>query len=339
MNLNQRVEVLESLGIYMLSNNPQWLEAREEAYYKNPWFLPGFIDQAIQNIVNKFLTHESLKNIRDHYWVPLTNSDPKNIGIVMAGNIPMVGFHDMISVFLTGNYQTIKLSSKDNVLLPHLIQYLVNENPAAGEYFSYAENLKGCDGYIATGSNNSARYFEQYFSKYPHIIRKNRTSIAILDGTETEEELLALADDIQLYFGLGCRNITQIFVPDGYDFSPLLKALEKYDFLKDFHKYSHNYDYALTINLLNKKTYFTNGSIVLSPDNSPFSGIACLNYAYYHKKEDVIQTINKDEIQLIAGHGFIPFGQSQCPGFTDFADGIDTLEFLLSLNGKSAVTK
>ncbi|MFZ9660907.1 MAG: acyl-CoA reductase [Chitinophagaceae bacterium] len=250
----------------------------------------------------------------------------------MAGNIPLVGFHDSISVFLAGHHQTIKLSSKDNTLLPHLIQAMGNEHPILKNYFTIAEHLKGCDAYIATGSNNSARYFEQYFSKYPHIIRKNRTSIAILDGTESIEELGQLSDDIQLYFGLGCRNITQIFVPDGYDFNPLLKALEKYDFLKDFHKYNHNYDYALTINLLNKKMYHTNGSIMLSPDNSPFSGIASLNYAYYQSKEEVIHAINRDEIQLIAGHGFIPFGQAQCPTFTDFADGIDTLKFLISLN-------
>lgn len=320
------------MGQYMLSNDSTWLDVREDAYYKNPWFLPQFIDKAIKNIAINFLSADILNQIAALYQIPDTEYHPKNIGIVMAGNIPLVGCHDCITVFLSGHRQTIKLSSKDNVLLPHLIQVLTSRFPDSKEYFSFAENLKGCDAYIATGSNNSARYFEQYFSKYPHIIRKNRTSVAILDGTETEEELQALADDIQMYFGLGCRNITQIFVPDGYDFNPLLKALEKYDFLKDFHKYSHNYDYALTINLLNKKIYYTNGSIILSPDNSPFSGIASLNYAHYDSKEEVIKSLNREEIQLIAGHDFVPFGNAQSPGFTDFADGIDTLKFLMSLH-------
>jgi len=194
-----------------------------------------------------------------------------------------------------------------------------------------AEQLKGCDAYIATGSNNSARYFHQYFAKFPHIIRKNRTSVAILDSKETTGELDLLANDIQEYFGLGCRNVTQVWVPGGYDFTPLLDALKKYDYLADSHKYKHNYDYVLTINMMNNKAYMTNGSIVLSPNDSPFAGIANLNYAYYEKAEEVPGKLNPDEIQLIAGHGHTPFGQAQCPALTDFADGVDTLAFMTNL--------
>jgi hypothetical protein len=155
--------------------------------------------------------------------------------------------------------------------------------------------------------------------------------VAILDGTETTEELDLLADDIQEYFGLGCRNVTQVWVPAGYDFEPLLNALKKYDYLAEFHKYKHNYDYILTINMMNNKAYMTNGSIVLSPNDSPYAGIANLNYGYYAKAEDVPLTLNTDEIQVIVGHGHTPFGKAQCPSFTDFADGVDTLSFMTQL--------
>jgi hypothetical protein len=208
---------------------------------------------------------------------------------------------------------------------------MIHWEPGISSLVNYAERLTGCDAYIATGSNNSARYFHQYFARFPHIIRKNRSSVAIMDGTETPAELDLLADDIQEYFGLGCRNITQLWVPEGYDFLPMLAALKKYDYLMDSHKYRHNYNYVLTINIMNQKAYMTNGSIVLSPGTSPYSGISNLNYAYYTDKTDVISQLNPDEIQVISGHGFTPFGQAQCPSFTDFADGVDTMAFLTKL--------
>jgi hypothetical protein len=204
--------------------------------------------------------------------------------------------------------------------------------PETGTLIAFAESLKGCDAYIATGSNHSARYFEQYFARFPHIIRKNRTSIAILDGTETAAELDALADDIQLYFGLGCRNVTQVWVPEGYDFGPLLDALKKYDYLMDLHKYKHNYDYVLTLNMMNRQEYMTNGAIVLSPNTSPFSGISNLNYAYYKDLDTLVNSLDPDTLQVITGHGFTPFGQAQCPKFTDFADGVDTMKFMRQLD-------
>ncbi len=249
----------------------------------------------------------------------------------MAGNIPLVGFHDFLCVFLSGHKQHIKRSSKDQVLLTHLVGKMCGWEPAVLEFVEFAEQLRGCDAYIATGSNNTARYFHQYFNRFPHIIRKNRTSVAILDGTETEAELGMLADDIQEYFGLGCRNVTQLWVPKGYDFIPLLDALKKNDYLADAHKYKHNYDYVLTINMMNNKAYMTNGSIVLSPNESPYAGISNLNYAYYEEPEEVTTKLNPEEIQLIVGHGHTPFGKAQCPAFTEFADGVDTLGFLTNL--------
>ena len=336
MNLQDRIDILGRLKNYMLSGNEQWQEAKEKAFYENPWFLPAFIDMAVQRIADQWLNGQVLIEVCKKYGLPESGINAgdgiiKTVGIVMAGNIPLVGFHDFCCVFLSGHKQLIKWSSKDKVLLKHLRDTMIQWEPGVSSQVNDAERLTGCDAYIATGSNNSARYFHQYFDRFPHIIRKNRSSVAILDGTETREELDLLADDIQEYFGLGCRNITQVWVPEGYDFLPMLEALKKYDYLMDSHKYRHNYDYVLTINMMNQKAYMTNGSIVLSPGTSPYSGISNLNYVYYTDKTDVISQLNPDEIQVISGHGFTPFGQAQCPSFTDFADGVDTMAFLTKL--------
>jgi hypothetical protein len=208
---------------------------------------------------------------------------------------------------------------------------MIEWNPEIQKVVQFSEMLNGCNAYIATGSNNSARYFHQYFGKFPNIIRKNRTSIAILDGTETTEDLSLLADDIQLYFGLGCRNVTQVLVPEEYDFLPLLKALDKYDYLMDAHKYKHNYDYVLTINIMNNTKYKTNGSIVITPNPSPFSVISSLNYDQYINQESLVSNIEKEQLQVIIGHNYMPFGEAQRPSFFDFADGIDTMDFLSKL--------
>jgi hypothetical protein len=249
----------------------------------------------------------------------------------MAGNIPLVGFHDLLCVFLSGQKQRIKLSSKDNILIPHLVKVAMDEFNEVGEYIQFSEMLKGCDAFIATGTNNSSRYFEYYFGKHPNIIRKNRTSIAILDGSETTEELECLADDIQLYFGLGCRNITQVLVPEKYDFLPLLNALKKYDYFKDHDKYKNNFDYYLTIAIMNNQFYMTNDSILLKENESPFSPIGQLNYRYYKNIEAILKDINNNEIQTIVGKGFQQFGTAQKPGLEDFADGVNTMTFLQSL--------
>jgi len=192
--------------------------------------------------------------------------------------------------------------------------------------------LKGCDAYITTGSNNSARYFEYYFSKYPNIIRRNRTSVAVLDGTETPEELDKLADDVHLYFGMGCRNVTKIFIPKNYDFIPILSAFKKYDRFKDHHKYKNNYDYNLALHILNGKFYMTNESVILVESPSIFSPISQLNYEFYTRKKDVDESLRLLEyLQCAVGHGYIPFGQAQLPSLTDYADGVDTMKFLTSL--------
>lgn len=330
MKLQNRIEILRKLRDYLINNSEEWQQVKHTASIHNGWFTPSFIDLSINNIIERYLDENDL-----HAWIKdysiIDPSSPKNIGIVMAGNIPMVGFHDFLSVFISGHYQTIKLSEKDNQLLKHLLLKMYEWDSKMKEYAQFASLLKGCDAYIATGSNNSARYFEQYFAKYPSIIRKNRTSIAILDGTETNEYLEKLSDDIHLFFGLGCRNVTKIYVPEEYNFIPLLQSFHQYKYFADHHKYKNNYDYNLSIQLMNNRYYMTNESTLLVENDSLFSPISQLNYSFYNNKESLIENLKiQEEIQCIVGLD-IPFGMAQKPGLKDYADGIDTLDFLSKL--------
>ncbi len=333
MNLEQRIDLLTRLGDYMKSNEPSWEEAKQRASYENGWFIPEFVKMASQSIAGNYLRRDILEK-----WVAKYKIDPnepketKLVGIVMAGNIPLVGFHDLLSVFISGHRALIKPSSKDNVLIRHLVEKMAEWNPEVLKFIQFADSLNNCDAYIATGSNNSAGYFEYYFKKYPHIIRRNRTSVAVLTGEESKTELEQLADDVYLFFGLGCRNVTKIFVPQGYDFIPLLTALKKYDALTDHHKYKNNYDYNLAILLLNKKVYMSSGSVLLVEESSPFSPIAVLNYEHYDNKQMVTDAMKKSvDIQCIVGQDCIQFGRAQSPGIDDYADGVDTLAFLANL--------
>ncbi len=330
MNLQERKTLLERLGIYMLENDSEWQSVKRKAYSENQWFLPEFIDLAAKNIAERFISNRALNELIERYHIPAEIPAPKKIGIVMAGNIPMVGFHDLLCVIMSGHYALVKTSSKDQVLISHLVQKLKQWNPEAPVIL--AEMIKGCDAYIATGSNNSSRYFEYYFSRFPHIIRKNRTSVAVLTGKETKEELEKLADDVYLFFGLGCRNVTSILVPEGYDFVPLLDAFRKYNHLAENHKYKNNYDYNLAIHILNNTYYMTNGSILLVEDASPFSRISQLHYSYYTNEQEARDSLkNNVDIQCVVNEGSTRFGQSQVPGICDYADGVDTMAFLKAL--------
>lgn len=332
MNLQQRTDLGKRLGEYILSADPQWMAAKQKASIDNGWFTPEFVDLATNNIAKAMLEPSALAAWTSQYSIPATNHQPKNVGIVMAGNIPLVGFHDFLSVFISGHRQTIKASSKDEVLIKHLVQQLHAWEPATESLINFQPMLKGCDAYIATGSNNSARYFDYYFGKYPHLIRRNRTSVAILNGNETIEELALLADDVYQYFGLGCRNVTKLYIPEHYDFVPLLETFRKYTHLADHHKYKNNYDYQLAILILNKQFYMTNSSIILHENAALFSPISVLHYSFYNNENEVMAGLQGNEdVQCIVGKQSIPFGQSQQPGLTDYADGADTLQFLLDL--------
>jgi len=331
MNINERIDLLVKLGNYLLLNDEALQLAKQKAQAQNAWFTQEFIDLAIKNIAENFLNKDLLKDWISEYGINDT-IQPKKVGIIMAGKIPLVGFHDFLCVFISGHKAVIKPSSKDEVLIKHLAQKIIEWNKEAEAFVLFAENLKNCDAYIATGSNNSSRYFEYYFGKYPNIIRSNKTSAAILKGDESENELALLANDIQLYFGMGCRNVTHVFVPVNYDFVPLLEALKKYDYFKDFHKYKNNYDYQLALLILNHKFYMTNDSILLTENESVFAPVSQLNYSFYNDEESIEEGLTADEdIQCIVGKNFIPFGKSQSPALTDYADGIDTMQFLKQL--------
>jgi hypothetical protein len=251
------------------------------------------------------------------------------VGIVMAGNIPMVGFHDLLSTLIAGHTAVVKRSSKDQVLMDFIIASLIKINSAFEAQILVQEQLKNCDAYIATGGNTAGNYFEYYFGKFPHIIRKNKTSIAILDGTETLAELAALADDCMLYYGMGCRNVTQIWVPDGYDFIPFLNALKKYNYLQDQHKYKHNYDYQLALLMMRKQLYMDSGGVLMSENPSPFAAISQIHYQQYPLGTS--PTFNIDEIQCVVGKNHLPFGSLQKPLLAQYADGVDSLAFLSGL--------
>jgi hypothetical protein len=332
MTLQTRIQILLRLREFFLEPNEAWLDCQERACRENPWFIPEFVELSIKNIADNFLPEEALNSWISHYSLSETNSHPKNIGLVMAGNIPLVGFHDLLCCFITGHKTTIKPSSKDSVLIKFIVSEMVSWNNEVANLIQFAENLKGCDAYIATGSNNTSRYFEYYFGKYPHIIRKNRTSVAILDGTESTEELDALADDIQLYFGLGCRNVTKIYVPENYDFLPLLNVLRKYEHYIDYHKYKHNYDYHLAILIMSNRYYMNNDSIILTENLAAYSPVSQIHYEKYTDKSNVFNALKgNEEIQCIVGHEQLAFGTAQSPSLFDYADGIDTMRFLTGI--------
>ncbi len=331
MNLQQRVEILSQLGEYISAQSPEWQAACQRAEQQNNWFTQAFIQTSANAIVKNFLQLPQLQAWADAYQLDDT-IQPKTVGIIMAGNIPLVGFHDFLCVFVSGHKQVCKLSSKDDVLLKHLVQKMIEWNPDTANHVAFNSMLKNCDAYIATGSDNSSRYFEYYFGRYPSIIRKNRTSAAILNGNETAEELSLLADDIMLYFGLGCRNITKLYVPRGYNFVPLLDALRKYQWMFEHHKYRNNYDYQLAIYLMNNIYYMTNDCIVLVENDQLFSPIGSLHYSFYESVDDVLTTLkNNEQVQAVAGIGHLPFGQVQNPSLMDYADGVDVLTFLQKL--------
>lgn len=329
MNLLRRIALLEQLGKYMMSDEEAWALAKEEAYIKNPWFLPEFINLSIKNIAEQFLQKDILTQWIERYQF----KEPaylKNVGVVMAGNIPLVGFHDFLCVFITGNKCVVKTSSKDDVLIKHLTERITEWEPEATQYIEYAELLKNCDAYIATGSNHTAGFFEYYFRKYHSLIRRNKTSAAILIGNETEDELDALADDVHLYFGMGCRNVTKLYVPEGYNFEPLLNVFKKYHYFSDLHKYKNNYDYNLALHLLNNEYYMSTGSLLVTENKNLFSPISELYYECYADRQAIVEELQANQdIQCITGKEFIPFGHAQCPVVDQYADGEDTIAFLL----------
>ncbi len=331
MNLAERITLMVKLGEYLMEDSEELKTAKQKAFEQNKWFTEEFINFSFKQISTHYLNREKLESWVHHYHID-DNIGPKKIGIVMAGNIPLVGFHDFLCVFITGHHQSIKLSEKDDVLLKHLVEKLVAWNPKVSNVVHIASLLKDCDAYIATGSNNSARYFHHYFGKYPSIIRSNKTSVAVLSGNETASELTSLSDDVFIYFGLGCRNVSKLLVPENYDFEMMINAFKKYSYFADITKYRNNYDYNLALFIMNNKFYMANDCIILSENDAVFSPVSVLHYSFYKNEQNVFEELNQNEnIQCIVGQGHIPFGKSQEPGLFDYADGMDTMQFLLTL--------
>ena len=330
MEIQARIAGFVALGVHLSNqNNPDLIDLKQRAQSENAWFLPEFIDASITQICKQFLQKTALEEWVATYPSISSKFTHKKVGIVMAGNIPMVGFHDLLSTLIAGHIAVIKLSSKDKVLMEYIVQTLQSIQPLWNDQIIIQEQLKNCDAYIATGSNNTSQYFEHYFGKFPHIIRKNKTSIAILDGTESPTELALLADDMMLYFGMGCRNVTQLWVPTGYSFEPLLAALKKYDFVLDNHKYKHNFDYQLALLMMTRQFYMNTGSILLSENPSPFAAISQVHYQFYEPGK--LPNFNLEEIQCVVGKGGLAFGSLQAPTLSQYADGVDTLSFLSGL--------
>ena len=336
MNFNARKQSFIKLGEFIVSNDPTFNAIKQQAYLKNNWFIPNFIDHALDKIATHFLTKNSLNEIAEKYQLNSIGLSNLNIGVIMAGNIPLVGFHDFLCVLLAGYNIQIKLSSKDDVLLPFLIQKLLEIEPAFKHKIEIKDRLTNCDAYITTGSNNSSRYFEYYFGKKPNIIRANKTSIAILNGQESEENLETLTNDIFLYFGMGCRNVSCLFLPLNYNFDKLIDSFKKYDFLKDHNKYKNNLDYQYAISLLNKEKIIFLENVLLKEINNYaiFSPISVLHFQYYTNYNDLIEMLPIQEIQCIESKFNTPFGIAQSPKITDFADGVDTMDFLIKLYKK-----
>jgi hypothetical protein len=331
MVLQQRIKSLEKLAQYIKSNPEEWQTVKLTAHRNNTWFISEYIEMAIENICNHFLATPELTAFVNHYTLT-DNTQPKTVGVVMAGNIPLVGFHDFLCVYLSGHHIKIKLSAKDQVLLKHIILQIKTWYPELANSIEIADMLKGCDAYIATGGNNTGNYFDYYFGKYPNIIRKNRTSVAILTGQETPEELELLTKDIHSYFGFGCRNVTKLFVPNGYDFVPLINACKTYNWMENHNSWKNNYDYQLSILLLNNHYYMSSGSLLFTENEKLFSPIAQLYYSYYDNKKFLVESLQQNNgVQCLVGKGFTPFGSTQQPDIFQYADGVDTMQFLLKL--------
>ena len=309
-------------------------ELIDTLHLSNPWFTPDNVRLALEAIGNT-LTDEKLKRWLSVYPMLNENRKPSTVGVVMAGNIPLAGFHDLLCVLITGNRLQAKLSSKDELLMQAVAETLISAERSLKDYIELTSGtLSGFDMVIATGSNNTSRYFEYYFRNIPSLIRRNRNSIAVLDGTETTEELELLGNDIFSYFGLGCRNVSKLYLPEGYDVARLPAFWQRYVSLRGHSGYAANYDHNKAIMIVNKTPFTDAGFVILRNDTSLTPPMAVVNYEFYSGRamaEKETESL-KNLLQCVTGHGYTPFGNSQKPELWDYADNVDTISFLLKKN-------
>lgn len=338
-SFQSRIQAFIQLGLQISSLDEEEKNSLfRRVQNQNAWFIPNSASSALRGI-QQLLDEKNLSKWLSTYEFN-ESSTPIDVGVLMAGNIPAVGFHDLLCVLISGNIASVKLSSSDSVLIKWLIDKLLAIQPDLASLIKIEDMLKSKDAYIATGSDNSARYFNYYFGKYPHIIRSNRTSVAILTGEESDQDLENLGLDIFQYFGLGCRNVSKVFVKSEQSLIHLLEILEKKDWVQAHHKYLNNYDYNKSIYLVNGEPHLDNGFLLLKESQELVSPIAVLYYEKYRDQSDLDQKLEliKDKVQcIVGGHAVqknevIPFGQAQLPCPWDYADHVDTLKFLLSLS-------
>jgi len=339
IDLNSKIRILNELGIYIsniLNNNPKSIlnNLTKSIINKNRWFDEKSIIYSLRAWSN-LLKADLIEKWIDKYEFSSIKKK-RTIALIIPGNIPLVGFHDILCLWIMDYRGIIKLSSKDDVLIPFLTNYL--DEKSGFKLFNYTRSIvKKFDAVIATGSNNSSIYFEHYFSKYPNIIRKNRTSIAVLDGNETEMDLKNLGKDILLYYGLGCRNISKLYLPKEFDLNKIFKGLEPFSFIINNSKYVNNYNYNKSIFLINKDDFSDNGFFILKENSKLHSPISCAFYEFYDDIKDLDNKIHeiKDNIQCLVSKKRdikgIPFGSTQNPSLEDYADNIDTIKFLMNI--------
>lgn len=334
MTKHQRIAVLAKLGTYLAESNEELQQVIDHASSQYAWYTPESIRQAV-GAWAATLTSEKL-----NAWLDLYDFDgnaDRTVGLVLAGNIPLVGWHDIVCVLAAGFRAQVKFSSADTHLTKHLLHKLIELEPALADRIAIVERLQGFDLVIATGSNNSARYFEHYFGGKPHIIRKNRNSVAVLDGSESPAELRALGHDVFDYFGLGCRNVSKMYVPEEYDVATFFEGIASFRSVMEHHKYANNYDYNKSIYLINGDPHFDNGFLLVKPDTRTASPLAVLYSEEYRDKRALEQRLNAEAelLQCVVSRPGLdvmvpvfPFGHSQRPELDDYADGVNTLDFL-----------
>jgi len=342
MNLQNRIESFSELGKVLrdaLEGNNSGYSGRlseliQRQHEKNEWFTPENTRMAVASIANE-LTYDNLIKWCSAYPALADERKPINVGVVMAGNIPLVGFHDFLTVLISGNNIIARTSSKDPDLAGFIAEILTGINKDFKKRISITgKELSGFDLVIATGSDNSSRYFSYYFGKYPHIIRKNRNSIAILDGTESDNEIEELGVDIFSYFGLGCRNVSKVYLPEGYD--PLMPASKWSNFsgIINHRKYANNLDFNKAVFIVNREKFADAGFMLMKENKGLSSPVSVLYYEYYSSPDDLKHqtAILNEKIQCTVSRHDIPFGKAQWPHLWDYADGIDTIDFILKKN-------
>jgi hypothetical protein len=342
MKLEERIVLFADLGKFINSSigSEEFQDLCLLAKSKNPWFTLDNIESSFRNVASNYLNEDNLRSFVDRYSVEYFNPiQPKRVGIVAAGNIPLVGLQDLIHVLLSGHKVYFKPSSQDEVLMVFLIKKLIQINTHVSEHLLLADKLNGLDAYIATGSGNTSRYFEYYFGKSPNIIRKNRLSVAVLNGQESRTQLSDLANDIFSYFGLGCRNVSKLYVPKGYDFTAFFESIEYWNGITLHSKYSNNYDYNKSIMLVNGDKHLDNGFLLVKESSELHSPISTVFYEEYENQELILGELSalQDQLQCIVTEVIpqgISYGKSQSPQLWDYADNVDTLAFLKNIGEK-----